>query len=164
MNWSQKSIVLETVTLETQLPCVHRSSDNGWRGKFPGRQSKSKSMEKREAEIRQIRKKVGWIQSELAKQKSSGRLTPKQRKIRHIVCKLCGSKSGRRLKVFLQTQKYILRVKVEQVRRHKTVEGVKRSDGVKVLGKKAKLVGGNTNPTETEIKEYWGTVRSPWEL
>ena len=134
------------------------------RAKKPRRQRNHTSDVKRDTEIGQLRRKVGWLQSDLAKRKSGGRLTSKQRKIRAAVNGMVGSKSTRRLRVFLRTQKDPLRVRVTQARRKETAKRRKEINAkyrrlrTKMLEGNAKQARGNTTPTEEEVRRYWGEL------
>ena len=119
---------------------------------------------KRRAEIRHLRKVVGWVRSDLAKRKEGGSMTPRQRKNREVIVKLCGSGSTRRLRLFLETKSTMLKIKTRQLRevkarqRRKKLNERYRLERTKVLGKRAERGKAAPGPTADQVSEYWGGV------
>ena len=118
----------------------------------------------RKAEIAQLRKVIGWLDSEVRRWKVGLRPTPKQQRLSRRLKKMFGGRTSlRELETLLETRKSLLRVRVTQERRLNLSRRRKRlNERYRLLGPQCLEGHGRTRPTNQptreEVSEYWGGV------
>ena len=117
-------------------------------------------VEKRKAQILNLRRRVGWLSCEVQRRKQGKRPTPKQKRLVVRLRKIFGVKSLPELKTLLESQKGILRVKSLQLRRIKTKERERMArmkferQGIRSLEGRPHSEPSN-QPEQSDLQEYW---------
>lgn len=126
--------------------------------------AKVRAIETKSAEITELRRKIGWLTSEISRRRLNQRLTNRQRANLVRLQRLYGFRNLRQLRVKLEELKACLRVRCLQRRRLKLALRRRaaneryRLKGPKSLEEGATPSNAPTPPTADQISEYWNGV------
>lgn len=126
---------------------------------------REETLAKKEAEIRHLRRMIGWITGEIARRQEGKELRPRLSRNLRIISRLVKDPSLQDLKVLNESHLARLRVRSSQVKRiAKAIRARNASRQFALLGPKSLEPLGSRSrsnqivPTSVEIREFWGGV------
>ena len=124
-----------------------------------------KTIRRKEAEVTELRRKIGWLTSEISRRKTSPKMTDRLCRNQARVRRIFGPQSLREMEARLETLKGYLRVRSLQLRRlKKTLRRKKLNEQYRRLGPRIleKQNGAFSTvfaqPSADQVTEYWNGV------
>ena len=143
------------------LYCVRSLQGGTGQGKSQKAQEGSRIDAKLDSKIKQTRRSIGWLGSEIQRLQNGAKATKRQRKLRLRLRAIFRTKTLRGFQEALERQKGILRVKTLQRRRRASRAASKRANadyvkcGPKMLSWSKGTEEAVPSPTLEEIEEFW---------
>ena len=121
-----------------------------------------RSIRKKEVQVLELRKHIGWLTCEVDRQKSLHKPTRRQWVIGSFLCQLFGRKTLPEFRTALEAQKGILKVRALQKRRTRKAQN-NRAQRVRLErhglhSLERRCTTEQVQPVESEVKRFWNGV------